>query len=222
VIGCTTAGEITPVGYLEGSLTGVSLSGGGLVTASVLVDGLRDFALGNGDAAARRALAKLREQNVPAPTSANTFGFLLVDGVSMREETLVNAIYRNLGSIQLFGGSAGDGTRYAETYLYHEGEFRADCALFTLIHTTAPFHVFKTEHAPPPPPLPAAGVGGVSRGPREREATRPRPAPGRTRAVRARGRLRSVPLVGRGARHLRDRGRRAGAGHRGPAALGTL
>jgi hypothetical protein len=146
VIGCTTAGEITPVGYLEGSLTGVSISGGDLVTATVLVEGLRDFALGNGDAAAQRALAMLREQNVPAPTSANTFGFLLVDGVSMREEMLVTAIYRNLGSIQLFGGSAGDGTRYAETYLYHDGEFRADCALFTLVHTTAPFHVFKTEH----------------------------------------------------------------------------
>jgi hypothetical protein len=150
VIGCTTAGEITPHGYLEGSLTGVSLGGAGLVAAAAPVEGLQDFALAHGDEAARRALQELREAGVE-PTSANTFGFLLVDGLSMREEALVTALYRNLGSIQMFGGSAGDGTRYGRTAVYHDGGFRSDRAVFTLVCSTAPFYVFKTEHFVPTP-----------------------------------------------------------------------
>jgi hypothetical protein len=148
VIGCTTAGEITPLGYLEGSLMGVSVGGPGLKAASVRVDGLDDFALARGDEAAQRALATLREAGAP-PSSSSIFGFLLVDGLSMREEALVNALYRNLGSIQLFGGSAGDGTRYTQTFVYHEGAFRQNCAVFTLVHSTVPFHVFKAEHFVP-------------------------------------------------------------------------
>jgi len=148
VIGCTTAGEIAPQGYLEGSLTGVSIGGAGLEAAAVCIDGLADSVLSRGDEAARRALAELRDAGVQ-PSSLNTFGFLLVDGLSMREEALVNALYRNLGSIQLFGGSAGDGTRYTRTFVYHDGVFHSDAAIFTLVYTKAPFYVFKTEHFVP-------------------------------------------------------------------------
>jgi hypothetical protein len=101
--------------------------------------------LARGDEATRSALATLRESNVD-PSSANTFGFLLVDGMSMREEVLVNALYRTLGSIQLFGGSAGDGNRYASPAVYHAGKFRTDAAVFTLVHSNLPFYVFKAEH----------------------------------------------------------------------------
>jgi hypothetical protein len=148
VIGCTTAGEITPLGYLEGSLTGVSIGGGGLKVSTVRIDGLKDFALARGDEMARQALAKLRDAGVE-PSGQNTFGFLLVDGLCMREEALVNALYRNLGPIQLFGGSAGDGSSFARTFVYEGGAFRTDCAVFTLVHSRLPFHVFKTEHFVP-------------------------------------------------------------------------
>jgi hypothetical protein len=149
VIGCTTAGEITPLGYLEGTLMGVSISGGGLKAATVRIDGLKDFALARGDQAASQALTTLRELGAEDPSSLNTFGFLLVDGQCMREEALVNSLYRNLGPIQLFGGSAGDGTRYGQTFIYHDGAFRGDCAVFTLVNSQLAFHVFKTEHFVP-------------------------------------------------------------------------
>src|SRR5215471_12176261 len=84
-----------------------------------------------------------------APSSLNTFGFLLVDGLSMREEALIDALYRNVGPIQLFGGSAGDGSSFGRTFVYEGGAFRTDCAVFTLVHSLLPFHVFKTEHFVP-------------------------------------------------------------------------
>jgi hypothetical protein len=149
VIGCTTAGEITPLGYLEGSLTGVSISGGGLKAATVRIDNLKSFQSDRGDAAAREALTKLRELGVEESSSLDTFGFLLVDGLSMREESLVNVLYRNLGPIQLFGGSAGDGVTFGGTFVYQDGAFHTDTALFTLVHSPLPFYVFKTEHYVP-------------------------------------------------------------------------
>ena len=148
VVGCTTAGEIGPAGYLEGSLTGVSIGGPGLRAAPVVIDGLKDFQLSRVDAATRLAMANLREGGAEH-SSANTFGFLLVDGASMREEVLINAIYRNLGSIQLFGGTAADGMRFGRSAVYHGGKFHTDCAVFTLVHSDYPFFVFKTEHFVP-------------------------------------------------------------------------
>lgn len=148
MMGCTTAGEITPAGYLQGSLTGVSLSGDGFRAATVRIDALADLQLAQGDSAAVDVLSRMRAQGV-RPGGASCFGFLLADGLSTQEEGLVAALYRNLGDIQLFGGSAGDGTRFGRTFLYHEGRFRTDCAVFALVESQFPFFVFKTQHFVP-------------------------------------------------------------------------
>ena len=145
LIGCTTAAEITPMGYLEGTLTGVSISGDDLHVVTERIDELGSLTLGRGEAAAERALEGLRRMGF-SPHSDTCFGFLLIDGLSMQEEVLVSSIYSRLPDIQVFGGSAGDGTRFATTHVYHHGAFHTDCALFTLVHTKLPFRVFKTEH----------------------------------------------------------------------------
>lgn len=145
LIGCTAAGEIGPSGYLNGSLTGVSIASSELRAVTARIDDVKSFELSRGEAIAARLLGELGKSGVP-PKGENTFGFLLIDGLSMREELVVSSLYRNLGDIQLFGGSAGDGTRFRQTHVYHEGAFRTDAALFTLIQTSLPFTVFKTQH----------------------------------------------------------------------------
>lgn len=145
LIGCTTAGEITPIGYLEGSLTGVSIGGPGVVAHTERLDRLRELELSQGAVVARAAFNGMEKRGIQ-PTGANTFGFLLCDGLAMQEESLVSALYANLDDVQLFGGSAGDGVRFSSTHLYHAGAFHTDCALFTLISTPVPFLVFKTDH----------------------------------------------------------------------------
>lgn len=143
VIGCTTAGEISPLGYLEGTLTGVSLAGD-VNFASVRIDDLSHFEFARGDRAAQSLLEALEQHETP--TGENTFGFLVTDGLAMQEEALVASLYRNLRDIQLIGGSAGDGTAFRKTYIFHEGKFRPDCAVFSLLQTHVPFVVFKTQH----------------------------------------------------------------------------
>jgi hypothetical protein len=148
LIGCTTAGEISPLGYLEGSITGTSLGGPGVFAHTEMVDRLRELELARGEAAAGNALDGMRERGV-LPHSGNCFALLLCDGLAMQEEALVSTLYTNLIGIQLIGGSAGDGVRFASTHLYHGGRFHTDCALLTLLSTPAPFKVFKTEHFVP-------------------------------------------------------------------------
>jgi hypothetical protein len=145
LIGCTTAGEITPVGYLRGALTGVSIASPHFRVATHRIDKLRDFALEDGATVAKSLLERLGGN----PSARDTFGFLLVDGLSCREEIVVSAIARAVGGISIFGGSAGDGVRFQATHLYHEGRFHRDCALFSLVQTEHPFTVFKTQHFTP-------------------------------------------------------------------------
>jgi hypothetical protein len=147
-VGCTTAGEITPLGHADGSIVGVSFSARSFRAVSVRVDDLHGFELGKGDQLAAEVLSAMMRSsgNAARPRGESCFGFLLSDGLSMQEELLVTSIYRSLGDIQLFGGSAGDGVSFRQTFIYHDGEFRTNCAVFTLIESTLPFRLFKTEH----------------------------------------------------------------------------
>ncbi len=145
LIGCTTAGEITPLGYLDGAITGVSISGAGMVVETALVDDLKNFEFERGDAVAITTMDAMTKRGISV-TGSQCFGFLLADGLSMQEEALVSAIYRNLGDVQLFGGSAGDGVKFGVTHIYYRGAFRTDCAIFSLFSSPVPFMVFKTEH----------------------------------------------------------------------------
>jgi hypothetical protein len=145
LIGCTTAGEITPQGYLNGALTGVSVASKDFTVVNRRIDRLAAFEVAQGMDAARLLLTAMETMAAP-PTEGNTFAFLLIDGLSTQEEMVVSAVHKELGKIQLFGGSAGDGTRFQRTYVYHDHAFHTDSAILSLIQTTRPFYVFKTQH----------------------------------------------------------------------------
>src|SRR3954470_6043621 len=95
LIGCTTAGEISPLGYREGSITGTSLGGAGVFAHTEMVDRLRELELARGEAAAGNALDGMRDRGL-LPHGGNCFGLLLCDGLAMQEEALVSTLYTNL------------------------------------------------------------------------------------------------------------------------------
>lgn len=144
VIGCTTAGEITPLGYLSGSLTGVSIASPQLTATVACIESLSQCHLADIDLQIKDLMTTMGEQPVQ-----ELFAFLMIDGLSVLEETVVSTIYHTLGNIPLFGGSAGDGLDFQHTFVYYQGEFRQDRALLTLVHTTHPFKVFRTAHFVP-------------------------------------------------------------------------
>jgi hypothetical protein len=145
VIGCTTAGEIGPNGYLEHSLSGVSFSPADATTAVACLDQLQSFDKVRG----HRFIEDLTERFrsiAPDARPENSFALLLVDGLSHREEAVVHTFQTALGKTALVGGSAGDQQQFKNTYVFCNGTFHNDSAVLALISTPHPFKIFKSQH----------------------------------------------------------------------------
>ena len=148
VIGCTTAGEIGPSGCRDHSISGASFSARSFAAASGLIDHLQQFQAARGQSLVQDLMQRL-ESLEPEAGANNSFAFLLVDGLSMREEPVTSALQNALGEIPLVGGSAGDGLEFQKTRVYVEGAFHEDSAVLTLVTTPLPFRVFKAQHFVP-------------------------------------------------------------------------
>ena len=151
VIGCTTAGEITPAGYMTGSITGVSFPRSDFTAVAERIDDLESFEISHAQALVRSLTAK-RDAASPEhspehrDTASGSFALLLIDGLSIREEPVVSSLYSALGDIPLFGGSAGDDLKFEQTWVLHDGRFHTDAAVLVLVDTVRRFSVFRTEH----------------------------------------------------------------------------
>jgi hypothetical protein len=146
VCGCTTAGEISADGYAEGEIVAVGLPAslfaaetlfipdlGALHPESVISEMIR----------IRQRLARAR------PTWEGEFAFLLVDGMSLREDELTSALASGLGPVPLFGGSAGDGLRFERTFVLHDGKVHRNAAVLMFVRTRCPVKVFNLDHLLP-------------------------------------------------------------------------
>lgn len=145
VIGCTTAGEITPSGYAHGSVVGASFCAPYFTAAPVLVRELRALSFHRGQEIVREARDRLEAARLNQHPG-KMFAFTLIDGLSGCEENLVSVLHAATGEIPLFGGSAGDDLRFERTLIAYDGDVYDDAAVFVLMDTTLPFRVFKTEH----------------------------------------------------------------------------
>lgn len=145
VIGCTSAGEIGPAGYRRHSLVGCSFSGQSFTVVTGHLDNLQDFEISQGRAFAHDLLQSLESRNSDV-NPEECFGFLLIDGLSVREEAVVRAFQHALGHIPIFGGSAGDDLQFGRTQVFHKGAFHDNSTVLTLIRTDLPFRIFKTQH----------------------------------------------------------------------------
>ena len=153
VYGCTTAGEITPFGYISGGICGISFAHGEFQVAATLIRDLRSFNITDTVRQTRTLTSALQiaDHHLPIGQSepARCFALLLVDGLSVREEQVVSAIGNTLAGIPLVGGSAGDGLDFEQCHVYFEGEWVTDAAILLLMRTRRRFSVFKTEHFVP-------------------------------------------------------------------------
>ena len=142
VVGCTTAGTIGPAGYLRHGLSGVSFPAHRCRVATGLVGCLQQF-----DIPAGYAFAKSLLQQIPdADGGSNRFAFMLIDGLSMREELVSHAFQLALDKVPLAGGSASDDMKFSKTFVYYDGRFHSESAILVVVNTSLPFRVFRTQH----------------------------------------------------------------------------
>ncbi len=148
VVGCTTAGEIGPEGYGKHSISGVSFPADSFVAACGLLSCLNQFDIGKGNDFVQGVLQQF-ERKAPGANADNSFAFMLIDGLSRREEQVTHTLQYAVGRMPLFGGSAGDDLKFAETSIYYNGRFHSDSVMLMLVSTPLPFKIFKTQHFVP-------------------------------------------------------------------------
>ncbi|MCF6197067.1 MAG: FIST C-terminal domain-containing protein [Emcibacter sp.] len=145
LVGCTTAGEITPLGYQQDSITGVAFPRAHFSIVSRAIHKIGDFKIQDGIDAGAELVADLKK-NIPHANGHNTFAFMLIDGLSNAEERVTASIGSQLGDIPLVGGSTADDWDLKNTSLFYQGRFARDRAVIMLIHTELPFQVHYTHH----------------------------------------------------------------------------
>lgn len=146
VVGCTTAGEISLEGYTEGEIVAVALAQDHFDTDCMLIGDLSRISSQDliGDLIRKRAALQERH-----PGWEGEFAFLLVDGLSTREDELTSALAAGLGSLPLFGGSAGDGTNFGSTKVLWQDRFLENAAVLTLVRSRGRVKVFNLDHLLP-------------------------------------------------------------------------
>jgi hypothetical protein len=143
VVGCTTAGEIGPLGCRDHSVAGASFSASACTAVVGRLERLSSFHGADGVAFAQDLRRRLGDL---VPDDWNAFAFLLVDGLFGHEEQVAHSLQQGLGDLPVVGGSAGDCLAFERTYVYSDGRFTSDAAVLVLVATPLPFLEFKTQH----------------------------------------------------------------------------
>jgi len=141
VFGCSTAGQITPQGYENDALMMIAFPRRHFRCSSTLIKPLRPASI-------ERIAAQTRMLASRFPRTANWKRVALVfaDGLSKQEDLLVAALSAGLGDVPVFGGSAGHGLAFDETFVLHQGKAHKDAALLLLLETDLDFRALGFDH----------------------------------------------------------------------------
>lgn len=143
VIGCTTAGELSPAGLTKNSLVGLYLPPSYLhgVEVAVVTE------LSKGAAGAGKAVNYLADRFGKKPLELDPkefVGIVLPDGLSGGEEELMVAL-GGVTDAPFIGGSAGDDLKFKKTSVFCEDKAYSNAAVLALIHLKVPYKITKTQ-----------------------------------------------------------------------------
>ncbi|MDP2581871.1 FIST N-terminal domain-containing protein [Shimia thalassica] len=146
VVGCTTAGELSETGYTEGKIVAIGFPQEYFHTRTILVEDLNAF---DPHALIEKMISNRNHMARETPEWESDFTFLLIDGLSTKEDQLTSQLSVGLGPVPFFGGSAGDGTDFGKTFVLHGGKAHSNAAVLIQVRTLCPIKVFKTDHLIP-------------------------------------------------------------------------
>ena len=144
VFGCTAAGLLGPRGFQRGGMTAI-----GLCQSKFKVDAHLLKPLSGCTSQIAALKCELERTSSAYFTAKDTFGVLLVDGLSQLEERLMQSLGDQMGSIPIVGGSAGDDLRLCDTHVLYGGTFHPEAAVLAFITTDAAFQPFYVHHFVP-------------------------------------------------------------------------
>ncbi|MGB8816384.1 MAG: FIST N-terminal domain-containing protein [Rhizobiaceae bacterium] len=145
VTGCTTAGELTPAGILDGDLLFILFPRDTFTVSSLVIDDMAAGGMG-GIAASVGALRESHAAKTEGSDHDRAFALCLIDGMSNAEEAVTAAIFWGLDDIPLIGGSAGDHMEFRKTFIIAEGRASSGRAVIHIMSTALPFQIFKSDN----------------------------------------------------------------------------
>ena len=154
VIGCTTSGELTPEGYRSNGVSAFSFAAPDFLAETTWLPAADDVDMAAFSNRAEQCLdalhAKTRHHEgdlaVQIESAYRPVGFALIDGLWKREEVLISSLTGSVGTVPLFGASAGDNLCFQETSVLVDGAFKNKGGVLALLNTNRPFKVFQHQH----------------------------------------------------------------------------
>ncbi|WP_170335216.1 FIST N-terminal domain-containing protein [Ruegeria arenilitoris] len=141
VFGCTTAGQITELGYESDTLLLLSFPKSNFRCSSILFEELRPL-----DSTEIAANAQRQAERFRHTAGWNRLALVFSDGLSKQEDLLVSTLEAVVDGLPIFGGSAGDGLQYEETFVLHSGKAHSNAAVLLLIETNLRFQGIGFDH----------------------------------------------------------------------------
>jgi hypothetical protein len=154
VIGCSSEGEFSRLGYRTDSMCAVSLPRKFFSVAIAPIENVENFRLQEASHIVNSLKGSMGSRFRTAESS-QMLAILLSNGQAQNEERLCAALGAELSGIALVGGTAGDNwlnsqdkpTRNSQVLI--NGRFRKDCAVIALIHSRLKFKTYLHSHYKP-------------------------------------------------------------------------
>ena len=145
VFGCSTAGEIVTGKMLKESVVAMAYSSEVVGDVAVgVMEGIKDDKGAEGVSKVFRDFERHYGAKMADLDFSRYVGIILVDGMSVAEERLMDKI-GDLTNVLFVGGSAGDDLQFARTYVYANGKAYTDAAILTLLKPAKGFDIVKTQ-----------------------------------------------------------------------------
>ena len=142
LIGCTTAGELTPEGMMDGTLCGFSIRSDQFIAESAIFD-MKTI---ESEASVERMGALQQRVESQAGDSFSALSWLLINSVDSKVERVLGVVDRCFNSMPVVGGSPGGGDDFGATYVYYDGVFQSDAVVVSYLSTSIPFEIFKIDN----------------------------------------------------------------------------
>lgn len=148
VVGCSTAGEIVSGKLLDNSVVAMAINS--KIIADIKLEVIKNMNENLNIEEAFSSFEKYYGQSLYTMDSTRFVGVSLIDGISMKEEKIMDLI-GDRTNIFFVGGSAGDDHKFFKTYVFAEGISYTDSAAFLIIkiNDNAEFGIIKTQSFTP-------------------------------------------------------------------------
>lgn len=142
VIGCTTAGEIGPQGFVDGTLVAMSIAADDFTPSTAVIKDIKQRAMLSKNEVINAFTKTGMDVNDPN-VSKKGFGIVLIDGLQAAEEKVMSVFSLVFKEFPILGGSAGDDLKFKETFVSANGEVYTNAAVVTFIKTNKKIYPYK-------------------------------------------------------------------------------